>query len=98
MYELWRVERYQERNALCSTAGLLPLIGAPAGEVAARRWHSARDATSPPPPAAADALPPGDDKAELEATVARITKQYDLLSCKYHSEKAANPSNKMAFN
>jgi len=71
MYELWRVERYQERNALCSTAGLLPLI---------------------------DALPPGDDKAELEATVARITKQYDLLSCKYHSEKAANPSNKMAFN
>jgi len=69
-----------------------------AGEVAARRWHSARDATSPPPPAAADALPPGDDKAELEATVARITKQYDLLACKYHSEKAANPNNKMAFN
>jgi hypothetical protein len=44
------------------------------------------------------ALPPGDDKAEFQATVARITASYDGLANKYHSEKAANPKNTMAFN
>ena len=28
MYELWRVPRYRERNAFCTTAGILPLIAA----------------------------------------------------------------------
>lgn len=45
-----------------------------------------------------DALPAGADKAELQATVARITATYDSLAHKYHSEKAANPKNTMAFN
>ena len=44
------------------------------------------------------ALEDGEARAELEATVARITKRYDELSNKYHSEKAANPLNTMAFN
>ena len=44
------------------------------------------------------ALEDGGDRAELEATVARITQRYDELSTKYHAEKAANPLNTMAFN
>lgn len=44
------------------------------------------------------ALPAGAEKRELEATVARITATYDCLASKYHSEKAANPKNTMAFN
>ena len=63
MYELWRVPRYRERNAFCTTAGILPLIAA---------------------------LEDGEARAELEATVARITQRYDELSTKYHAEKAAN--------
>ena len=37
-------------------------------------------------------------KAELRATVERITGKYDELTSKYHSEKASNPKNTMAFN
>ena len=48
-----------------------------------------------------DALPDNDGeehKAELLATVERITSKYDELTPKYHSEKASNPKNTMAFN
>ena len=44
------------------------------------------------------ALPAGKEKAEFEGTVKRITAAYDGLANKYHSEKAANPKNTMAFN
>ena len=44
------------------------------------------------------ALPQGTERTELLATVARITGKYDELTPKYHSEKAANPKNTMAFN
>ena len=45
-----------------------------------------------------DALPDGEERRELLATVARITAAYDALANQYHSEKAANPKNTMAFN
>ena len=44
------------------------------------------------------ALPDSRQRRELQATVARITARYDALATKYHSEKAANPKNTMAFN
>ena len=44
------------------------------------------------------ALEDGEARAELEATVARITQRYDELSTKYHAEKAANPLNTIAIN
>lgn len=72
MHELWRVERYQDRNEFCATAGLMPLI---------------------------EALPSSmsTEKTELRATVQRITGVYENLAIKYHSEKADNPANTMAF-
>jgi tRNA(Arg) A34 adenosine deaminase TadA len=45
-----------------------------------------------------EALHVGAMKAELELTVARITATYDSLAHKYHTEKAENPANTMAFN
>lgn len=45
-----------------------------------------------------EALPDSTQRRELQATVARITARYDALATKYHSEKAANPKNTMAFN
>ena len=49
------------------------------------------------------ALPRGDrgqaaERAELLATVARITRKYEELAPKYHSQKSSNPKNTMAFN
>ena len=43
------------------------------------------------------ALPDGDDKSKLEALVDQITRVYDGLSSKYHSEKGSNPNNCLAF-
>ncbi|KAL1528972.1 hypothetical protein AB1Y20_010293 [Prymnesium parvum] len=45
-----------------------------------------------------EALPEGEEKEELKETVRRINAEYDALSRKYHSEKAANPKNQLAFN
>ena len=44
------------------------------------------------------ALPQGTERTELLATVGRITGKYEELTPKYHSEKASNPKNTMAFN
>lgn len=44
-----------------------------------------------------EACPDGDEKTKLRETVARITARYDQLSHQYHSEKAANPKNTLAF-
>jgi hypothetical protein len=47
-----------------------------------------------------DALPASAhvEKAELLCTVQRITAAYSTLAAKYHTEKASNPANTMAFN
>ena len=42
-------------------------------------------------------LPDGEDKAHLEVVIARITGAYEVLSNKYHREKAHNPQNSLPF-
>ena len=42
-------------------------------------------------------LPDGEDKAHLEVVIARITGAYEVLSNKYHREKARNPKNSLPF-
>ena len=69
---------------------LSELLGKPVAFARDTVGESAHDAVA--------ALEDGEERAELEATVARITQRYDELSTKYHAEKAANPLNTMAFN
>merc|ERR1719277_2338979 len=38
------------------------------------------------------------DKTELQETAERITRKYDELARKYHSEKTQNPQNTLVFN
>ena len=44
-----------------------------------------------------EALPDGAEKDDLKAAVQRITKGYNELSDKYHSEKGDNPDNNLSF-
>ena len=43
-------------------------------------------------------LPEGEEKTALLASVDRVAAIYNDLSQKYHSEKADNPDNSLAFN
>lgn len=44
-----------------------------------------------------DNLEDGTDKTEFQATVARLTEEYNNLANKYHSDKAANPNNSLVL-
>lgn len=44
-----------------------------------------------------DALPDGDEKAELKEIQDRLLKRYDELANKYHSEKANNENNSLVL-